>query len=141
LGEATRAHLLGSVDLYTIALYAPRPLDKAEMVSADVPKVLRIQVVYEPDLRRPALVDWQRELVPRLQPPAAVVHLRGTFAALRRDDVVLIEYAPGKGTAVRVNKTVAVSGAHHELMLAFLDHWLGQRPVSEEIKRRLQGFS
>jgi hypothetical protein len=32
---------------------------------------------------------------------------------------------------------VAVSGAHHDLMLAFLDHWLGQQPVSEEIKRML----
>jgi Chalcone isomerase-like len=141
LGEATRAHLLGLVDLYTIALYAPRPFDQAEMVSADVPKVLRIQVAYEPDLRRPALVDWQRELVPRLQPAGVVAHLRGTFAALKRDDVVLIEYMPGKGTAVRVNRLVAVSGANHELMLAFLDHWLGQRPVSEEIKRRLLGTS
>jgi hypothetical protein len=30
-----------------------------------------------------------------------------------------------------------VSGAHHDLMLAFLDHWLGDRPVSEDIKRTL----
>jgi hypothetical protein len=30
-----------------------------------------------------------------------------------------------------------VSGAHHDLMLAFLDHWLGDRPVSEELKRTL----
>ena len=26
-------------------------------------------------------------------------------------------------------------------MLAFLDHWLGQRPVSEEMKRTLVGSS
>jgi hypothetical protein len=51
--------------------------------------------------------------------------------------VVLIEYVPGKGTTVRVNKAVAVGGVNHDLMLAFLDHWLGQRPVSEEIKRTL----
>jgi hypothetical protein len=50
---------------------------------------------------------------------------------------VQIEFAPEKGTTVRVNKAVAVSGGHHDLMLAFLDHWLGQRPVSEEIKRTL----
>jgi hypothetical protein len=25
------------------------------------------------------------------------------------------------------------------LMLAFLDHWLGQRPVSEDLKRDLLG--
>lgn len=52
-----------------------------------------------------------------------------------------VEYVPAKGTVVRVNRAVAVSGAHHELMLAFLDHWLGQRPLSEEIKRTLLGSS
>jgi hypothetical protein len=26
---------------------------------------------------------------------------------------------------------------NHDLMLAFLDHWLGQRPVSEELRRAL----
>jgi hypothetical protein len=36
---------------------------------------------------------------------------------------------------------VAVSDANHDLMLAFLDHWLGQRPVSDEIKRTLLGSS
>jgi hypothetical protein len=34
-----------------------------------------------------------------------------------------------------------VTGASHDLILAFLDHWLGQRPVSEEIKRALLGSS
>ena len=52
-------------------------------------------------------------------------------------DVVLVEYTPARGTFVRVNRAVAVSGAHHDLMLAFLDHWLGDRPVSEAIKRAL----
>jgi hypothetical protein len=69
--------------------------------------------------------------------PAATAHLRGTFAPLRNGDIVLVEYVPTKGTTVRINRGVAVSGAHHDLMLAFLDHWLGQQPVSEEIKRML----
>jgi hypothetical protein len=139
LAHATRVHLLGLDELYTIALYAAPPFDRAQMLSAEVAKALRIQVAYEPDLRRPIVVDWRRELVPRLRTAVAVTHLRQSFSALRRNDVVLIEYVPGKGTSVRVNTAVVVSGAHHELMLAFLDHWLGQRPVSEEIKSRLQG--
>jgi len=39
---------------------------------------------------------------------------------------------------VRVNDATAVSGAKHDLMIAFLDHWLGQQPVSEEMKRTLR---
>jgi hypothetical protein len=58
---------------------------------------------------------------------------------LRHGDVVLIEYAPRKGTSVHVNRSILVLGEAHELMLAFLDHWLGQRPVSEDLKRTLLG--
>jgi hypothetical protein len=135
-GHARRTHLLGTVDLYTVALYSDGAGDRARLASADVPKALRIEVTYLDDLRRRVAIDWRRELVPSLE-PQAVAHLRGSFAPLRRDDVVHVEYLPHKGTAVRVNKGVAVSGAHHDLMLAFLDHWLGNRPVSEEIKRTL----
>ena len=33
-----------------------------------------------------------------------------------------------------MNNARVVSSAHHDLMLAFLDHWLGQQPVSQEMK-------
>jgi hypothetical protein len=137
--QARRAHLLGTVDLYTLALYLDGPLrDDAQLISRHVPKALRIEVTVEDDWRHRVAIDWRDELVPRLE-AAATAHLRGSFAPLRPGDVVLIEYAPDKGTTVRVNKAVAVSGANHDLMLAFLDRWLGQRPVSEEIRRTLLG--
>jgi hypothetical protein len=140
-GQARRVHLLGTVDLYSLAMYADGPLfDRAQLISPDVAKVLRIVVTYREDLHRRGALDWRRELIPPLD-SAATVHLRAAFASLRNGDVVLVEYAPRSGTIVRVNKAVAVSDASHELMLAFLDHWLGQRPVSETIKRTLLGTS
>jgi hypothetical protein len=139
--EARRLHLLGLVEIYSLAVYVDGPtLDRAHVLSPEVPKALRIVVTYKEDLRRRVQLDWRRELVPRLE-PAASAHLRGAFAPLRHGDVVLIEYVPGKGTAVRVNRSSAVTGANHDLMLAFLDHWIGQLPVSEEIKRALVGPS
>jgi Chalcone isomerase-like len=141
VAQARRVHLLGAVEIYTLALYADGEiLDRAHLASPDTPKALRIEITYEEDVRRPIALDWRRELIPRLD-AAATTHLRGIFAPLRQGDVVMIEYAPAKGTTVRVNKGVGGSGAHHDLMLAFLDHWLGQHPVSEEIKRTLLGSS
>jgi hypothetical protein len=139
VGTATRAHLALD-DLYTIALYANPPFDDAQMVSADVAKALRIEVLYARDWRRPPVVAWFGELVPRLE-PAAVAHFHQMFAPLRRGDIVLIEYSTRKGTTVHVNRSIVILSAPHELMLAFLDHWLGQRPVSEEVKRALLGRS
>jgi hypothetical protein len=135
-GEATRVHLLGQIDLYSLALYVAGSASRENLLSPDVSKVLRIQILYEEDPRHRIGIDWRGELVPSLD-SVATAHLRGSFAPLRRGDTVLIEYVPGKGTSVRVNKALAVGEVNHDLMLAFFDHWLGQRPVSEEIKQAL----
>jgi hypothetical protein len=136
VGHGHRTYLLGTLDLYTIAIYSSGAAGRDSLASVDVAKALRIDVTCTEDLRRRVTIDWRRELVPRLE-PQAVAHLRGSFAPVRHGDVVSIEYTPARGTSIRVNKAVVVSRAHHDLMLAFLDHWLGNRPVSEELKRTL----
>ena len=136
VGQAERVHLLGTRRLYGVAVYAAPPIGDSRLASPDVAKAIRVEITYENDLRRQVTIDWRRELIPPLD-GRAIVQLRGTFAALQQGDVVLIEYTPSRGTSIRVNRGVAVSGIDHDLMLAFLDHWLGQRPVSEEIKRSL----
>jgi hypothetical protein len=137
--QGQRTHLLGSRPLYTVALYAPdTPPAVERLADPNVPKALRIEVTFEEDLQRRPVFDWRRELVPSLEPDASA-HLRRSFSGLRHGDVVLIEYVPGTGTNVRVNRSTAVTRAHHDVMLAFLDHWIGQQPVSEEIKRALTG--
>jgi Chalcone isomerase-like len=135
--HTSRLDLLGAVELYTVALYTDgaRP-DRRQLMSPDMAKALRIQVVYDEDPRRRTAIDWRRELVPRLEGPATA-HIQGSFAPIQHGDVIVIEYVPSRGTTVRVNKGIAVSEANHDLMLAFLDHWLGQRPLSEEIKQAL----
>ena len=139
--EARRVHLLGAVEIYSVAVYADAPLsNRAQLAAAEIPKALRIEVTYKEEWRGPITLDWRRELVPALD-PAATTHLRLTFAGLKLGDVVLVEYTPGKGTSIRLNNSVVTSGVNHDLMLAFLDHWLGQRPVSEEMKRMLVGSS
>ena len=137
--HATRAHYLGSVDLYDVAVYADVAIsDSAQLVSVETSKAIRILVLFEPDLQRRRVLDWQRELIPAIEPDAAAI-LRGKFAPIVRGDVVSIEYSPGRGTSVRVNKGVAVTRGSHDLMLSFLDHWLGQRPLSPELKAALLG--
>jgi hypothetical protein len=136
-GQATREVLLGRLALYNIALYAEGPaVDQARLGADDAAKALRFEVRYEDDLRRRVVIDWRGELVPSLETPATT-HLRATFGSLRLGDVLIVEYVPGKGTTVRINKMIAAAGANHDLMLAFLDHWLGQQPVSEDIKGQL----
>ena len=136
-GQATREYLLGRVNLYDVALYVEGPaVERTRLAADDEAKALRVEIRYEEDLRRRVAIDWRRELVPSLETPATA-YLRGSFGTLRLGDVMIIEYVPSKGTTVRVNKMTATTGANHDLMLAFLDHWLGQQPVSEDMKRKL----
>ena len=109
----TRVHLAGVEDLYRIALYGPAPFDQEAIMSEDVAKALRIEIIYERDWHRPPVI-WHRELVPRID-AAGAAHFDRVFAPLRRGDIVLIEYAPRRGTTVRVNRNVAALSAPHEL--------------------------
>jgi hypothetical protein len=137
--QARRTHLLGAVDLYDVAIYLPDnvPLRLA-LLDSEVPKALRLQVHAADDLPHRLTLDWRSELIPPLN-AAGSNHLRNAVGSLRRGDFMVVEYSPQLGTTVKVNKILAVPSATHDLMLAFIDHWLGQRPVSEEMKRQLLG--
>ena len=137
VAEGSRTDQLGGEALYTVAVYAEaRPLDLARLAKADTAKALRIEVVSDDDPYDPLTRPWRRELVPRLD-PVATTHLLAILGSIRKGDVLLVEYAPGKGTTILGNTRTAVSRAPHDLMVAFLDQWLGQRPVSEDLKRTL----
>ena len=137
VAQARRAHQLGSIDLYSVAIYANASVrDPAILASKDVAKAVRIEITYQVDLQRGMTFDWQRELIPAVD-PAGMALMRRIIAPMRAGDVLQMDYTREKGTTVRVNKDVAVSRASHDLILAFLDHWIGQRPMSEEIKRAL----
>jgi hypothetical protein len=137
VAEASRTDQLGGEALYTVTVYAEeRPLDLAHLARADVAKALRIAVVSDEDPFNPLTRPWRRELVPGLD-RAATTHLLAILGAVRKGDVVLVEYEPGRGTTIRGNAGTVVTRAPHGLMLAFLDQWLGQRPVSEDLKRTL----
>jgi hypothetical protein len=141
VAEGSRTDQLGGEALYTVAVYAAsRPLDVAQLADADIPKALRIEVASDDDPFSPLTRPWRRELVPRLD-RAATTQLFAMVGSARKGDVLMVEYEPGKGTTIRGNTLTAVTRAPHGLMVAFLDQWLGQRPVSEDLKRTLLEWS
>ena len=141
VAEGSRTDQLGGEALYTVAVYTDaKPIDVAKLAKADAAKALRIEVVGDDDPFNPLTRAWRRELVPRLD-RAAAAQLLAITASVRKGDVLLVEYEPGKGTTIRGNTNTIASRAPHDLMVAFLDQWLGQRPVSEDLKRTLLEWS
>ncbi len=137
VAEGSRTDQLGGETLYTVAIYAEaRPRELADLARADVATALRIEVASDDDPVSPLTRPWRRELVPRLN-PAAVTQLSAIVGTVRKGDVLQVEYEPGDGTLIQLNALTVASRAPHDLMIAFLDQWLGQRPVSEDLKRTL----
>jgi hypothetical protein len=57
-GETSRVHLLGVVELYSLAVYVDGSIrDRQHVVSPDVPKALRIAITYKDDLSRRITLD------------------------------------------------------------------------------------
>src|SRR5262245_2963809 len=64
--QAQRRHLLGSVPLYSVAIYSDVPLRDVSLSSPATPKAALIRVTFEPDLKRRVTLDWRGELIPPL---------------------------------------------------------------------------
>jgi len=134
-GDAVRSELLGMVELYRIGLYLKTTVSNRSGVTDDVPKALRLEILHDTNgARIPS--EWRTELEPALTQPQQQT-LRAAYSRLQSGDTLTISYIPGDGTHVVVNTRTVLQSKGRDLMHAFLDQWLGQDPVSEEIKAAL----
>ena len=138
--QATRSEMFGLVDLYQVALYAPANISSVEgLRPKDVPKALRVEVQYNGSLPDEVPSGWRSELDPALNKEQSA-KLRSAYAKLEPKDEILITYVPERGTTLRVSGNEVLTNAGYEVMAAFLDIWLGQTPVSEDVKDALGQF-
>ena len=136
-GEAVRSELFGMIELYRIGLYLPERTSLPERIKSDTPKTLVLHVMH--DTRSEYLPeDWRDELRAVLT-PNELRKLRSAYAQVRAGDFITISYVPGQGSRLTVNDDVVLESKGREMMYAFLQQWLGQRPVSENIKTALLG--
>jgi hypothetical protein len=134
-GYGTREAL--AIDLYTAALYLPRPMSDAdEIEDPALAKAFRIEVVYQGALPDEIPETWREELLPPLNEGQAAA-LRRAYRTLARGDVITVSYAPGSGTTVALNGEAVLRDPGHGLIAGCLDLWLGPDPVSEDLRARL----
>jgi hypothetical protein len=112
------------------------PGGAAALRDSETPKAIRIEVVYDGSLPDQIPGAWQGELLPVLD-PRQQEKLRDAYAQLKPNDWVSIDYVPSRGTTVTVLGERVLVDRGQELMGAFLDLWVGQTPVSEEMKQEL----
>lgn len=123
-------------EIYRAALYLPRrSADVGFIRDAGTAKALQILTLASdiPD-RMPS--DWRtvfREELSR----ELFGKLRNAYRDLVQGDVLTFAYAQGAGTTVSVNGDAILTDPGHGLMADLLDQWVGEDPVSRNLRRLL----
>lgn len=133
-------------NIYVGALYTESKVDSRDAVQAlNGPKRVLMHMVYDEVSKEKMADAWNEgfeennndvqldKLKTRLQTFIAY------FPDLKKGDIVLLDYIPGKGTRVTINGEVkgVLEGA--DFYTALLDVWLGEEPADDELKEAMLG--
>lgn len=140
-GAGVRAKFL--VDVYVAALYLPRKTrDAASVLSADTPKRMTLHFVR--DLDGDAIVTaWNdgfaanSSATERAALRSRIDQFNAAFPALKRGDVVTLDFARSRGTRVAINGETKSVIAGADFAQALFAIWLGAKPISAALKQAL----
>ncbi len=132
--------------IYIAALYVTQPSHKADdIINSKAPKRMLMHFLYD-EVPLEKLVDgWNEGFEDNLseaEQKSLAADIKGfnqMFESLKAGDVVELDYLPGKGTRVTIRgvEKGVIKGA--EFNRALLKIWLGDEPVTEELKEALLG--
>ncbi len=133
-------------DIYVAGLYLPRPQANAHRIlEQDQPWRMVMHFLYRKVSREKMAEGWQEGFQANLAPKALqllqprIDRFKSFFPTLHRGDRVILDHLPGRGVLVTINGRPAglVEGA--DFARALLAIWLGDRPVTANLKRALLG--
>lgn len=133
-------------DIYVAAFYTASPVNKsADIVVKDQPMRMAMHFVYD-EVSEEKLVDgWNGgfednlsdEKINKLKPRIQLFN--SLFNTVRKGDVIWLDYVPGKGTLVSINRKNIGAVTSEEFYHALLMIWLGEDPVGDDLKSALLG--
>lgn len=131
-------------DIYVAELYMEKPSARAaEVIAAEGRKRMVMHFVYK-EVGKDKLVEaWNEgfknntksEVLAKLQ--ERIDRFNGFFEDVRKGDVVVLDYAPASGTAVVVKGREKGVIPGRDFNDAMLKIWLGEVPVTENLKEQL----
>lgn len=132
--------------IYIAALYLEQPAHETNVVFSDPgPKRILMHFLYDEVSREKLIAAWLEGFENNLKAnelerfKTQIEQFNNMFETLHKNDVVEIDYMPGQGTRVRIkglDKGVISDDAFYTALLKI---WLGDDPVSDDLKQALLG--
>lgn len=143
-GSAPYAYL--NQEYYVVGLYLPHASsDPLYIFSDQTPKKIRMVISANRWSVRMWARDWQDNFSINNSVANVSERVQGAlenFVSLPREDLlrgdeITVEYAPGRGSALRFNGDIVFVDPAPSLINAFLSVWIGELPPSREFRQRL----
>jgi hypothetical protein len=133
-------------DIYITALYLEHKTDQVSTIlDSDSPVRVEMKMLYSEVERGKFIQGWNDGFEANLD-QAQLKELRdrldqfnGLFETLKKGDLVMLDYFPGKGTRVMIKGVEKGVIPGVDFFQALLKVWLGPEPVSQSLKQELLG--
>lgn len=124
-------------DIYLLGMYLPlNHGDVSEIADAGVGKIFLLEVLYDGTLPDDIPDLWREPLAEQLSTEMLEI-LQHHYDQIESGDRIEFSYQPSHGEELRINDEVIVEEQERELIPALLELWLGDDPVSGNLKRLL----
>jgi len=122
-------------DIYLLGLYLETPTaDPATIRNSG--RIFLLKVLYKGDLPEDLPALWSEPLARQLSSEYLDI-LQDIYDKVDNGDSVEISFEPGEREIVRINDTIEIRETEIALMPALTNLWLGEEPVSGNLKRLL----
>ena len=134
------------LDIYIGALYLPAKTSDASTILSDTgPASVLMHILYGEVSKQKITDGWTDGLeanladqeMQALKPQLA--KFNDLFQDLHKGDQIRIDYIPGTGTEVRINKELRGVVEGNDFYRALLGIWIGSHPVTKSLKREMLG--
>jgi hypothetical protein len=135
-------------DIYIAELYMEHPSNVAsEVIAAAGRKRLIMHFLYAEVGKDKLIEGWNEgfagnsnaEDVARLQP--RIDQFNAMFVDVKKGDIIVLDFIPDKGTVVTIAKQEKGVIPGKDFNDALLRIWLGDKPVSKELKEKLLSYN
>lgn len=125
------------MDIYLLAIYLPEQGHTlSEIQGNTIGRIFLLDVLYEGNLPDDIPGLWREPLAEEISAELLEI-LQEQYDRVDSGDRVEIAYQPDQGEVLRINGEVVIRDQGRELMPALTDLWLGDDPVSGNLKRLL----
>ncbi|MGW8192702.1 MAG: chalcone isomerase family protein [Desulforhopalus sp.] len=136
------------MDIYIAELYMEHPAKSAEdVIAAPGGKRIIMYFLYDRLKKEKLTAAWNEGFRDNLSETELsslrerITDFNNLFDTVKKDDIVVLDYIPGKGTEVTVAglKKGVITGK--DFNDALLKIWLGDKPVNDGLKKKLLGVA